>query len=71
MLWECPVQMDEQSKDVLRVVAYEAGVPQLEKRHFYLSSHGAWEPGRTRGLTRMDLELILGRIGEISAAFRR
>jgi hypothetical protein len=71
VLWECPVQADEVSRDVLRVVRYSQGVPQLEKRYFYLTDRGKWMPGRVRGLTRMDLELILSRLAEISAAFRR
>ena len=65
------MQSDEASRDVLRVVSYAGGVPQLEKRHFYTTSRGQWEPGHTRGLTRMDVELLLARIAEVSAAFRQ
>lgn len=51
---------DAHSKDVLRVVSYGASPPVLEKRHFFLEGRsGEWRTGKVRGLTGMDLAIIL------------
>jgi hypothetical protein len=70
--WETPVYQDEESRDVLRVVSYGTDEPHLERRAFYRTRDSrGWVTGKARGITRMDLEVILSRVAEIAKAFRR
>jgi hypothetical protein len=69
--WELSILSDERCRDVLRVVSYGRAEPHLEKRHFSTNRDGVWQVGRARGLSRMDLEVILANVAQIARAFRR
>jgi len=68
--WELTTVGDDDSKDVLRVVAFDSAIPVLEKRFLYRGQDGAWCRGARRPLCLLDLELILQHIEPITEAFR-
>ena len=64
-LWHRIVLEDAHSREVLRVVRYGTSPPVLEKRHFFIDGKtGLWRTGKVKGLTGLDLALVLDRLEE-------
>jgi hypothetical protein len=64
-LWERIVLEDAHSREVLRVVRYGSSPPVLEKRHFFIDGKTQlWRTGKVKGLTGLDLALVLDRLEE-------
>ena len=49
----------------LRIVKYNNGSPQLEKREFWMDDEDQEKPGKAKGLTLEDFELLLESSEEI------
>jgi hypothetical protein len=62
---------DAYSRDVLRVVTYGPGAPVLEKRHFFVDRAGKWRPGKCRGLTGIDLAVLLSCLEQFEGPLMR
>lgn len=50
--------IDGNNKNILRVVRWNKGRPQLEKRKFYRTEDDQWKPARASGMNIDDFKLI-------------
>lgn len=57
-------EIDANNKTILRIVRWNNGRPQLEKRKFYLSEE-VWKPGKAAGFNIDDFTLVKENIEEI------
>lgn len=57
-------EMDTNNKTILRIVRWNDGKPQLEKRRFYKSEE-AWKPGKAAGINAQDFAIIKENINEV------
>ena len=57
-------EIDANNKSILRIVRWNDGRPQLEKRRFY-SSEDTWKPGKAAGMNADDFAIIKGNLEEI------
>jgi hypothetical protein len=57
-------EMDADNKSIIRIVRWNNGRPQLEKRKFYRSDE-AWKPGKAAGFNVDDFTLLKDNIEEI------
>lgn len=71
VMWSRVLLEDHASREELRVVSYGTSPPVLEKRHFYRDGQGRWHTGKLRGLSGLDLALILDRLEEFQDVLLR
>lgn len=57
-------EIDGSNKNIIRIVKWNNGRPQLEKRKFY-RSEDAWKPGRAAGMNIDDFNIIKDNTEEI------
>ncbi len=57
-------EFDPKNKNILRIVRWNNGRPQLEKRKFYKVEDG-WKPGKASGMNAEDFAVIKENLAEI------
>ena len=62
-------EIDANNKTILRIVRWNNGRPQLEKRKFYLSE-AAWKPGKAAGFNIDDFTLVKDNLDEIEGLLK-
>lgn len=62
-------EIDGNNKNILRIVRWNNGRPQLEKRKFYKSEE-AWKPGKAAGFNVDDFMMIKENQEEIEKLLR-
>lgn len=68
VIWSRTVYEEAHTREELRVVQYGNAPPVLEKRHFWLDSKTSlWRVGKCRGMTGLDLAIVLDRLEEFQA----
>lgn len=50
-------EIDEDNKNIIRIVRWNNGRPQLEKRKFYRADN-EWKPGKAAGFNVDDFDLL-------------
>ena len=63
-------EIDANNKNIMRIVRWNNGRPQLEKRKFY-RSEDAWKPGRAAGMNVDDFALVKENMEEIEGLLKQ
>lgn len=62
---------DGRKKSVIRLVRWNSQRPYVENREFLLNEKNEWRPGKSRGLTAEDLDILLAKKEQMAEDFKR
>lgn len=65
------VYADGTKKSVLRLVRWNSQRPYVENREFLLDEKKEWRPGKARGMTAAEIDILLAKKDQLAEDFKR